>query len=159
MPFEKKVTLERLIQKSATDKVSQPTQEMFSRFLQVASDQDVARIRPLALARRLNVDAQELIALCLNATHQGLLTLLWDMICPMCRIPSDLKDTLREMKSHGHCDACNIDYELDFANSVELIFRVHPSIRESDLQVYCVGGPVHSPHVISQSEITATRMC
>ena len=43
--------------------------------------------------------------------------------------------------------------ELDFANSIELIFRVHPEIREADLGTYCVGGPAHSPHVPAQVRV------
>ncbi|BBM84885.1 protein kinase domain-containing protein [Candidatus Uabimicrobium amorphum] len=155
LPTNKKILLRQLMKKSCDNTISKNTQERFALFLEKSSAQDVARIRPLALAQQLEVEPQELITLCLNAAAQGLLTLLWDMICPLCRIPSDLKDTLREMKNHGHCEACNIDYELDFANSVELIFRVHPSIRDSDLQVYCIGGPIHSPHVISQVKLRA----
>ena len=55
--------------------------------------------------------------------------LLWDLLCPVCRISSEIKDTLRAIRDHGHCPACNLDYPLDFASSVELIFRVHPEIR------------------------------
>lgn len=153
LPADKKILLRQLMKKSCDNTISKATEERFSLFLEKASAQDVARIRPLVLAQLLDVDSQELITLCLNAAAQGLLTLLWDMICPLCRIPSDLKDTLREMKNHGHCEACNIDYELDFANSVELIFRIHPSVRDSDLQVYCIGGPIHSPHVVSQVKL------
>ena len=77
-------------------------------------------------------------------------TLLWDILCPVCRIPSDVQDTLRSLKEHGRCEACNLDYELDFANSVELIFRVHPDIRPSEVATFCIGGPAHSPHVVAQ---------
>src|SRR5690606_33867425 len=51
---------------------------------------------------------------------------------------------------HGHCDACDIDFELDFANSIELIFRVSPRVRDSEVKVYCIGGPYHAPHVVAQ---------
>ncbi|WP_372368039.1 protein kinase [Candidatus Uabimicrobium sp. HlEnr_7] len=155
LSFDKKILLQRLIQKSSNHTIDKKTQQTFELFIEKSSDQDVARIRPLALSKQLNIDPQQLITLCLNAAAQGLLTLLWDVICPLCRIPSDLKDTLREIKNHGYCEACNIDYELDFANSVELIFKVHSSVRESDLQIYCVGGPAHSPHVISQMKLQA----
>ena len=51
---------------------------------------------------------------------------------------------IKALREHGHCEACNIDYTLDFARSVEAVFRVHPSIREAELGVYCIGGPAHS---------------
>ena len=81
--------------------------------------------------------------------------LLWDLLCPVCRISSEIKDTLRAIRDHGHCPACNLDYPLDFASSVELIFRVHPEIRPVDLGTYCIGGPAHSPHVPAQVRVAA----
>ena len=71
----------------------------------------------------------------------------------MCRIPSQVQETLRELRSHGRCDACNLDYDLDFANSVEVIFRAHPEIRDTELGVFCIGGPAHSPHVAAQARV------
>jgi eukaryotic-like serine/threonine-protein kinase len=113
----------------------------------------VARIRPLALARRLKLDPDQVVAACLRGARSGLLVLLWDILCPICRIPSEVKDTLRELKGHGRCEACNLDYELDFANAIELIFRVHPEIRSTEVGTYCVGGPSHSPHVVVQARV------
>jgi eukaryotic-like serine/threonine-protein kinase len=122
-------------------------------FLATAPAQEVARIRPLALARKLGLDANALVAACLHGAQEGLVTIFWDLLCPLCRIPSQLTDTLKAMREHGHCEACNLDYELQFDKSVELIFRVHPSIREAELGVYCIGGPAHSPHVVAQVRV------
>ena len=65
-----------------------------------------------------------------------------------------MSSALAELGAHGHCDACQLDYELDFGRSVELIFRAHPEIRESDLGTYCIGGPAHSPHVVAQMRVS-----
>ena len=127
--------------------------ERLGDFLARAPAQEVARIRPLALARRLDLDADQVVAACLHGAADGALMLLWDLLCPVCRIPSQVVDTLRAIREHGHCQACAIDFELDFANSVELIFRVHPEIRETELGTYCIGGPAHSPHVVAQARV------
>jgi serine/threonine protein kinase/class 3 adenylate cyclase len=113
----------------------------------------VARIRPLALARRLGLEADPVIAACLRGAADGALVLMWDILCPVCRIPSQVMDTLRALREHGRCEACQLDFDLDFANSVEMIFRVHPEIREADLGTYCAGGPAHSPHVAAQARV------
>src|SRR5262249_26111751 len=47
-------------------------------------------------------------------------------------------------------EACQLDYQLDFANSVELVLRVHPQVREADTNLYCAAGPAHMPHVAAQ---------
>src|SRR5262249_35080993 len=122
-------------------------------WLATAPAQEVARIRPVALARRLGLDAAAVTAACLHGAREGLLATLWDLLCPLCRIPSQITDTLKSIRDHGHCEACNLDYELDFGRSVELIFRAHPSIREAELGVFCVGGPAHSPHVVAQVRV------
>ncbi len=127
--------------------------ERLGDFLARAPAQEVARIRPLALARRLDLDADQVVAACLHGAADGALMLLWDILCPVCRIPSQVVDTLRALREHGHCRACAVDFELDFANSVELIFRVHPEIRETEQRVFCIGGPSHSPHVVAQARV------
>jgi serine/threonine protein kinase/class 3 adenylate cyclase len=129
--------------------------ERLGDFLELAPSQEVARIRPLALARRLGVDAGAMVDTCFRGAADGVLMLLWDILCPVCRIPSQVLGTLRSLKDHGHCEACRLDFELDFENSVEVIFRVHPEIRETDLGTYCVGGPAHSPHVLAQARVAA----
>ena len=126
------------------------------RFLDVlaeASLQDLARIRPRALARQLGVAADQLTSICLAACHAGLLELHWDILCPTCRVSAAVKDTLCEIDRHANCEACEHNFDVDFSNSVEMIFRIHPEIRQADLKTYCVGGPEHAPHVIAQIRI------
>jgi serine/threonine protein kinase/class 3 adenylate cyclase len=127
--------------------------ERLGSFLAEAPDQEVARIRPLTLARRLALDPEQVVAACLHGSREGLLVLLWDVLCPVCRIPAQVKDTLKALREHDRCEACNLDFRLDFANSVEMIFRAHPEIRDTDLGTYCVGGPAHSPHVVAQVRV------
>jgi class 3 adenylate cyclase len=128
--------------------------ERLGDFLALAPPQEVARIRPLALARRLGLDADQVVSACLLGAKEGALILLWDLLCPICRIPSQVMETLRALREHGHCEACRIDYELDFTNAVEMIFRAHPTIRETEVRTYCIGGPAHSPHVAAQIRIS-----
>jgi class 3 adenylate cyclase len=82
-----------------------------------------------------------------------MLTLLWDILCPSCRIPSSVKDTLQSLKEHEYCEACNLDFESNFSTSVELIFRIHPELRRVKTETYCIGGPAHFPHIVAQTRI------
>jgi serine/threonine protein kinase/class 3 adenylate cyclase len=145
--------LEQLVDRLSECGMEPTVVERLGEFLARAPAQEVARMRPLALARRWGLPAEPVVAACLHGVREGLLVLLWDLLCPICRIPSEIKETLRELREHGHCPACNIDYQLDFAQSVEMIFRAHPEVRESELGTYCIGGPVHSPHVVAQVRI------
>ncbi len=142
--------LEQILDELSERGVDPAVVERLGDFLAQAPAQEVARIRPLALARRLGTDPAETVAACLHGARAGLLLLLWDILCPVCRVPSEVKETLKALREHGHCEACNLDFELNFAGSVEMIFRAHPEIRETELGTYCIAGPAHSPHVVAQ---------
>jgi serine/threonine protein kinase len=129
--------------------------ERLVQFLQESPAQELARIRPIALARRLGVDADRLTEACLYACEAGLLELHWDILCPTCRTSSTVKDTLAEIDRHAHCEACDLDFDVDFGNAVELIFRIHPELRQANLKTYCIGGPEHAPHVVAQVRLAA----
>ena len=127
--------------------------ETLGEYLANSPGPELARIRPIELARRFGLPEEEVIAACLHGASAGLLVLLWDLLCPVCRIPSEVKETLRALTEHGHCEACHSDYVLDFANSVELIFQAHPQVRNVDVNTYCAAGPAHSRHVVAQVRV------
>ena len=127
--------------------------ETLRQFLEHASDPEVARIRPLVFAERFQLPPKDVIDACLFAAKEGILTLLWDILCPSCRIPADVHETLATLKDHGYCPSCDLRYEIDFAKSVELIFRSHPEIRTAETRTYCIGGPAFSAHVVAQTRL------
>lgn len=129
--------------------------DTLAQFLEHASDLEVARIRPIALAERFKLNPEQVINACLEGTRLGVFSLLWDIMCPSCRIPADIQETLSAIKDHGFCEACNLSFGIDFADSVELIFRVHPEIREVVTATYCIGGPAWSRHVVAQVRLAA----
>jgi class 3 adenylate cyclase len=129
--------------------------ERLVQYLRESPAQELSRLRPHALAIRLGVCADRLVEACLHACHAGLLELHWDILCPTCRVSSSVKDTLAEIDRHTHCEACDLDFGVDFGNSVELIFRVHPELRKADLATRCIGGPEHAPHVVAQARLNA----
>jgi class 3 adenylate cyclase len=115
----------------------------------------VSRIRPLALARRLGVDEDQMVRACLLGARDGMLLTLWDLLCPSCRVPAGIEETLRAVKEHGRCEVCNIDFALDLATSIEMVFRVHPQIRAADASTYCLSSPGKTPHVMAQVRLAA----
>ena len=151
-PVRRKL-LDRLLSAISEQGVEPEVVERLGVYLAEAPAQAVARIRPLALARHLDLDPDAVVDACLRAARSGLLILLWDILCPVCRIPTQIRDTLKALRDHDHCEACGLDFAVDFARSVELIFRADPSIRDTELATYCVGGPAHSPHVVAQVRV------
>ena len=119
-------------------------------YLTRASDQDVARIRPLELAKAFGIADEAMIDACLYAAKLGALGMVWDVICPSCRIPSSVVESLEKIEEHANCKTCNLGFEVDFSRAIELAFRAAPELREVETRTYCIGGPAHFPHVAAQ---------
>ncbi len=109
----------------------------------------LARIRPYELARIWGRPQRTVLEQCLCATRSGILDLQWNLICPMCR-GGGSTESLKEIESTVHCPGCNIDFSVNFEQSVELTFRPNPSIREAKTELFCVGGPQVTPHIVAQ---------
>lgn len=118
-----------------------------------APDLEIARLRPYVLADRYGFDRREMLEICLRATRAGLLDLSWDMICPDCRGAKHRSLTLEGITQYGHCPSCNIDFEVDFAKSVEATFQVNPAIRPVVYEEFCIGSPQRSPHIVLQQRL------
>ncbi len=138
--------LDRLSQSVSDPRIA----ESLGSYLGEAPAQELGRIRPLGLAAAFDLDGDQFLEGCLQAAKEGLLDLHWDILCPTCRISSTVAQSLQEVKNHSRCEVCDLDFDVDLVNSVELIFRAHAEIREVDVATYCIGGPEHSPHVVLQ---------
>jgi len=114
------------------------------------SDDQLTGIRPFALADLWGADRLEVLRLFLHATTAGVFELRWEVMCPTCRVPKAQADTLARLPPQFHCETCGIAYDVDFDQRVELRFSVHPSIRKTASQVYCIGGPLRTPHIVAQ---------
>src|SRR5437588_254715 len=114
----------------------------------------LARIRPYELSKQWQKPRRSVLETCLCATRAGILDLQWNLICPMCR-GGGATSSLKEVASTVHCPSCNIDFTANFEPSVELTFQPNPSIREIDLELYCVGGPQVTPHIVTQQLLPA----
>jgi eukaryotic-like serine/threonine-protein kinase len=124
--------------------------EALTSYLTSASDQDVARIRPLELAAKFSVPEDAMIETCLHAAKLGGLAMVWDVICPSCKIPSSVVESLAKIEEHGRCKTCNIGFGVDFSRAIELAFRAQPELRDVETRTFCIGGPAHFPHVAAQ---------
>ena len=155
LPAERRQRLDLLLDRLVHHGIEPDVAQNIGEYVAEAPAQEIARIRPLALARRLGLGEDQVVAACLQGAREGLFILFWDILCPLCRIASDMKDSLRVVQDHGHCAVCNLDFEIDFASSVEMIFRAHPEIRAAEVKRYCAGGPAHSPHVVAQVRLAA----
>jgi class 3 adenylate cyclase len=69
----------------------------------------------------------------------------------------DENDSLASLQAHSHCDACQVDFTTDKPETVEVTFRVHPSIRDVPEQLYCSAEPAKKDHIRVQQLIAPGR--
>jgi class 3 adenylate cyclase len=118
-----------------------------------APDSELERMRPRTLARRWKVAPRAAIETCLAAVHDGLLTLRWDLVCPQCRGAKLTATSLDQLPQGAHCSSCNIDYERDFTQNVEVTFEPAAAVRELGIGSYCLASPLLSEHIKVQRHL------
>ncbi|HYW70387.1 MAG TPA: adenylate/guanylate cyclase domain-containing protein [Pyrinomonadaceae bacterium] len=123
-------------------------------YVESSDDFAAARIRPYELARMWQQPRRRVLETCLCATRAGILDLQWNLMCPLCRGGSAMA-SLTEVDPKVHCPGCNIDFNVNFEQSVELTFRPSASIRKVETELFCVGGPQVMPHVVAQQLLPA----
>ncbi len=122
-------------------------------YINQGQEVDLWTMRPVALARRWQVETRNVVELFLQAVRSGLLESRWDILCPRCRISKTQVSNMSDLPNGVHCDACNIDFQSDFASNVELSFSPSPSIRSVENGFYCRSGPGVTPHIKGQCSL------
>lgn len=112
------------------------------------ADMNLVRMRPFVLADSWQAPHRTILELFLSAAKLGLLNMRWDLMCPLCRGAKFTSSSLDEIQKGVHCPTCNIDFEGNFSQNVELTFTPHPQIRNIYDDTYCIGGPMVTPHIL-----------
>jgi class 3 adenylate cyclase len=128
--------------------------ERLIELLRAAPDDEIGRLRPYELADRWSLPREAVLGACLHAVRAGLLDLRWDVLCPNCAAPPETLGSLSEVRASAHCPSCAIDFSTSGAESVELRFAAHPSVRAASGSTYCAGSPAHSRHVAAQASLS-----
>ncbi len=123
--------------------------------LRSAPEDEVVGMRPFELADRWEKDRLTVMRTFLHATRAGLVTLSWNVICPSCRGAKAEYEKLRDLQSDMLCNSCQFRFRSNFDRAIEVRFTVHPAIRPAELQTYCIGGPLNTPHVFAQKRVPA----
>ena len=130
-----------------------PSSELVGRLIKMIEEVDdlaLVSIRPHALADHWGVWCRSVLELFLLATRAGLLEFRWELLCPLCRGDQQSAGTLSGIQAQVHCDSCNIDFTVNFDQSVELTFHPNPAVRPITSREFCIGGPPRL-RLISQS--------
>ncbi|MBL9086096.1 MAG: hypothetical protein JNM10_03050, partial [Planctomycetia bacterium] len=122
-------------------------------FLSGADAADLVRVRPYALADRWKAPRREVLATFLQAVRAGVLELSWESLCPHCRGAPRSARRLADVRAAARCEACALDFEVEFDRNLEAVFRPAADLRRIGAETYCLGGPGATPHVVAQQRV------
>lgn len=122
-------------------------------YFEKSPEQDLDRIRPIAVAEQLQYPADSVIHAMLYLTREGALTLSWDVICPHCRGVRQSLPSLGDIPETASCDVCAIEFDSTSYDALEITFHLHPSIRKVEKRFYCSAEPARKPHILLQTAL------
>jgi len=73
------------------------------------------------------------------------------MLGPSCLGPKANTAQLSISPDTVHCSSCNIRYDANFPDAVEVIFRPAKSVRDFEVPIDCLLSPQRTPHVLAQA--------
>jgi class 3 adenylate cyclase len=104
--------------------------DAIERLVRDGPDRDLNRINVPALAAKMGLDEERLIAAFLHATRLGLFELSWNILCPGCGGVLDASATLKSVEPGEYdCALCAAGYEPTLDEMVEVTFTVSPRVR------------------------------
>jgi adenylate cyclase len=137
--------------------VSEALSHKLGELISFGTEAEIASIRPYAWAREHGFDRRLALSCMLHGVNAGVLELRWALICPSCVGPSSVVTSLGDITPPGHCQFCDISYDLELDKAVEAVFIPHPAVRAFDPRPFCIGGPSRTPHVLAQSILSKDK--
>ncbi|MDD9942939.1 MAG: FAD-dependent oxidoreductase [Myxococcales bacterium] len=116
---------------------------------------DLAEMAPLRLARLWGEDPEAIVSCFIRAARLGLLSTQWSIVCPSCRGAKGGQGHAYDLDRSAHCEDCNLSFEADPRQNMQLGFRPAPSVREVVSGRACVGSPTRTPHILVQVYVEA----
>lgn len=150
---EAEARLTAIRQKLVTTGLDVAVVDRLVEWVRTGDEADLFRIQVRERARAWQVDEQMLLRVALHATREGMLEISWDLVCPHCRGPTSGVDTLDALSAKGRCDVCELDFNSDTPESVEITFHVHPAIREIAHRTFCSAEPATKDHIRLQRDV------
>ena len=122
-------------------------------WLRTGDEEDLRRIQIRERARKWGLDEQQLLRVALHCTREAVLEVSWDIICPHCRGVTLETSSLGKVQAKSECGVCELEFGTNAAESVEITFHVHPSIRVVEHHAFCSAEPSNKEHIRLQRDL------
>lgn len=97
----------------------------------------IHRINPHTVEARTGVPVSRLVPEFLHGVRGHLFDLHWDVHCPHCNGITQEYDNLSEAGEPGECPMCEVEFDVDFIQRVEVTFSLNKEILDLNLPPVC----------------------
>lgn len=147
-------TSERLVEEGYRDSWV----KLLVQYLSQESDATLEVMQPFAIADLWGAPKKRIMELFLSATSLHLLRLRWQIRCPNCQGVCGSKMSLKSLRRRGYCSKCDLHFPNHLADTVELTFTPHPTVRTLKKTDSLYTGPVSVPHIHVQQMLQAEEV-
>lgn len=124
-------------------------------YLRNADELDLDRLHLKKLSKELSLPLDLLLDVCQIMVKEGYLSLSWDVVCPHCRGVRAENSGLAFIKMENTCEACDVDFQPEMEESIEVVFHVTDKLRKIQKIVYCAAEPFKKKHIKLNQIISA----
>ncbi len=145
--------LEKAAQVLRLRKVNSKVVDGICEFIKYGDDIDLYRIKAITLANNLQMPKGEILKACMESVRYGLLSITWDVICPHCRGVRVAAESFGKIPQSADCLVCDVDFQTDTLESIEVVFHVHPTYRKVTEVLFCAAEPAKKDHLRVQEKL------
>jgi class 3 adenylate cyclase len=129
MSYAMSPTAARRFQELEDSAAARPVVQRLRALVQDGTDLDLYKINAFHWADDLSLNRREVVRAFLFATRMGITDLTWDIHCPSCTGLPDFHAHLMQLQRRTHCGLCELEWDLDFEEHVEVSFTINPDVR------------------------------
>lgn len=110
--------------------VSSAVQQQLITFLQESDLRELYHANPRRIAERLQMSEREALQLLVTALKQGIMTLNWDIQCPVCHGIDPTAKRLGDLRSQHTCPKCHHVHATNADEQVRVTFSIDERLRQ-----------------------------
>jgi class 3 adenylate cyclase len=110
-------------------KISVTEQERFIAFLQSPDSRSLYHTNPRLIAEQLKLSERDTLKLLVIALKEGIVTLNWDIQCPVCQGIDFAATQLGKLSTWHICPVCHYKHESDADQQVRVTFSIDERLR------------------------------
>jgi len=128
--FQRRPDLRAELRALAEQGVAEAQAAALADFFAGADQRELARVNPRLVAERAGLSEREALQLLVAALHVGVVTLHWEVRCPMCGSENHRGGSLAGLHHTEECGVCQSRFSSRLDEEVRVSFSLHERLRD-----------------------------